>query len=56
MHNRRVGPLAVETKLEGETNMASSVEEGEFEEITMDSVVDEDNNYEEDGIAFYIFL
>jgi hypothetical protein len=46
MHNRRVGPLTVQTKPDGETNMASDVEEGRGD-IALNSFEDEDSNDEE---------
>ena len=51
MHNRRVGPLAVQTKLDGETNMASDVEEG-AQDIALDSFGDEDSNDEEGDVVY----
>ncbi|CAB3988804.1 transmembrane channel 7 [Paramuricea clavata] len=50
MHNRRVGPLAVQTKPDGETNMASDVEEGRGD-IALNSFEDEDSNDDEEGLG-----
>lgn len=53
MHNRRVGPLSVQTQImNGETNMASysDVEEGR-EVIRLDSTGDENDDDEEGNVC-----
>jgi hypothetical protein len=54
MHNRRVGPLEVQTKLNmSEVNMASSDVEPN-QQIALGSVGDEDSNDEEGEMVYYI--
>ena len=51
MHNRRVGPLEVQTKLDGKTNMASDVEGRQ--EMALDSFGEGDSNDEEGEKVYY---
>ena len=52
MHNRRVGPMSVQTQMNGETNMASysEVEEGP-EVIRLDSAGDVNDDDEEGNVS-----
>ena len=54
MHNRRVGPLAVQsqTTMNGDTNMAADVSDVEGGEVIMlESAGDEDSNEEEGNVV-----
>ena len=53
MHNRRVGPLETQTKLDmSETNMASDVEG--HQEMRLASLGDDDSNDEEGEMAITV--
>jgi hypothetical protein len=55
MHNRRVRPLEVQTKLNmSEVNMASSSDVEPNQQIALGSVGDEDRNDEEGEMVYYI--